>query len=226
MEAETVATLASEAIRRKSAELVVDCDAVTFRTEPFFRFTSGVESPIYVDNRLLIGHPIARRTIVDYLVANLYELRLPTLDALAGTATAGIPWASWLADRLEVPLLYVRGRAKSWGHERKVEGCAKQGGNVVVIEDLIYSAGSAVASAENLRSLGYRVSQCLAIVSYDSEKSSHRLKVAGLHASALTSIDDAVAVAVDRGKISRTQSALIGDWLREDRRLSRNDGIG
>src|SRR6266508_4455914 len=107
---------------------LVQRGAVTFRTEPFFTFTSGAESPIYIDNRRMLGHVTERRIIVEALSA-LAE-KLGRFDVVAGTATAGIPWATWLADSLSLPLMYVRAQAKKWGHERSIEGVIRPGDHV------------------------------------------------------------------------------------------------
>ncbi len=114
--------------------------AVAFRTSPFFRLTSGAESPVYVDNRQLLGHVAERREVVDAFIEAL-AAQQPAPDAIAGTATAGIPWGAWIADRLSLPFLYVRSQAKAWGKESAVEGAAPEGARVLVIEDLAFSAG-------------------------------------------------------------------------------------
>ena len=93
------------------ARILVDTGAVSFRTAPFFRFTSGVESPIYVDNRRLLGFTGERRTLVAHLIRAMLRDDADVPDAIAGTATAGIAWAAWIADRLDLPMLYVRSSA-------------------------------------------------------------------------------------------------------------------
>src|SRR4051794_10674535 len=121
---------------QQAAEILVRTGAVSFRTEPFYRFTSGVESPIYVDNRRLLGFPAERRKLVAQLLRAL--LNYDGVEAVAGTATAGIAWAAWVADRLELPMLYVRAEAKRHGQERAIEGTAPEGAAVCVVEDLAF----------------------------------------------------------------------------------------
>src|SRR5215472_19072647 len=108
------------------ATMLVECGAIDFRTDPPFRFTSGTISPIYVDNRLLLGFVEVRRALVAGLAAAIGgDDDAP--DAVAGTATAGIPWAAWLADLWGVPMLYVRSGAKEWGRQKSIEGFIGEG---------------------------------------------------------------------------------------------------
>lgn len=127
------------------ATMLVECGAIEFRTDPPFRFTSGAISPVYVDNRLLLGFVDVRRALVAGLAAAARDgAGAPAVDAVAGTATAGIPWAAWLADHWSVPMLYVRSGAKEWGRGKSIEGVVGEGWRTVVVEDLIFSGGSAL----------------------------------------------------------------------------------
>jgi orotate phosphoribosyltransferase len=181
------------------AELLVGTGAVAFRTSPFFRLTSGAESPVYVDNRQLLGHVSER------------------LEAIAGTATAGIPWGAWLADRLNLPFMYVRSQAKAWGKESAVEGTAPRGARVLVIEDLAFSAGSLADAAENLRATGFLVEDALTIASYEMPAAHARMQSLSLRHSTLTSIDEALAAAARAGQLDDRQVSVVEDWLRERR---------
>jgi orotate phosphoribosyltransferase len=196
------------------AEILVRSGAVSFRTSPFFRFTSGTESPVYVDNRQLLGNVEARLEVIAALVHTATGM---PAAALAGTATAGIPWGAWLADRMALPFLYVRSEAKAWGKERTVEGAAPDGARVLVIEDLAFSAGSLAAAAQNLRHAGFVVEDALTIVSYDMPSAQSRLKSLALAHTTLTTIDQALAVARRRGSLDDQQVSLIEEWLYEKR---------
>src|SRR5258708_2372213 len=134
------------------AAMLVECGAIEFRTDPLFRFTSGVTSPIYVDNRHLLGFVDVRRSLVEGLADAVSDNGgAPVTDAVAGTATAGIPWAAWLADLWGVPLLYVRAGTKEWGRQKSIEGLVGEGWRTVVVEDLTYSGGSARRTVGALR---------------------------------------------------------------------------
>ena len=103
------------------AELLINCGAVRLSINPPFTWTSGIKSPIYCDNRLLYGHPDARKFVVDALVSRVRNLHIPP-DAIAGTATAAIGWAALVADRMDLPFVYVRSKPKEHGMGKRIEG--------------------------------------------------------------------------------------------------------
>lgn len=200
----------------QAAQILVRTGAVSFRTDPFYRFTSGVESPIYVDNRRLLGFPAERRTLVAKLVRTL--LKAYDCAAVAGTATAGIAWAAWIADRLDLPMLYVRGEAKRHGQERAIEGIASDGAEICVVEDLAFTAGSLVTAAEQLRAGGYTVAGALTLMTYDTPRARTRLRDAEIEHSSLTTIDDALAAALATKVLDLAQAGVVENWLAEQRR--------
>jgi orotate phosphoribosyltransferase len=204
-----------QSVARRIAEILVRTGAVAFRTEPFFRLTSGTESPVYVDNRQLLGHVAERLEVVDAFLGVVAARPEPA--AIAGTATAGIPWGAWLADRLSLPFLYVRSQAKAWGKESAVEGTAPDGAHVLVIEDLAFSAGSLADAAENLRAMGFQVEHALTIASYEMPSARARMEALGLRHVTLTTIDEALAAAGRAGSLEESQVSLVADWLRERR---------
>lgn len=201
---------------RRVAELLVGTGAVAFRTAPFFRLTSGAESPVYVDNRRLLGHVSERQEVIEAFT-DLIALQPHAPEAIAGTATAGIPWGAWLADRLALPFMYVRSQAKAWGKESAVEGTAPAGARVLVIEDLAFSAGSLAAAADNLRTAGFHVEDALTIASYDMPTAHARMRELGLRHTTLTTIDTALAAAAQAGQLDERQASIVRDWLRERR---------
>jgi orotate phosphoribosyltransferase len=190
------------------ARLLVGTGAVSFRTSPFFTFTSGVESPVYVDNRRLLGFVAERRAIVELEHAP---------DAIAGTATAGIPWAAWLSDTLGLPMLYVRSQAKAWGHGRAVEGSAPEGARVLLVEDLAFTGGSLASGIENLVASGYAVTKCLTIVTYALPATRRRFEQLRVAHGSLTTIDAALDVAADSGALGRSEAEIVARWLGEQR---------
>ncbi len=134
------------------AESLLNKGAVKISLDSPFTWTSGIKSPIYCDNRLMISHPDSRKIILDGFEAKIKELGLD-FDYLAGTATAGIPWAAFLAERLQVPMVYVRSAPKAHGAGKQVEGDAAflHGKKALVIEDLISTGGSSINTAVALR---------------------------------------------------------------------------
>ena len=199
------------------AGMLVSTGAVSFRTSPFFTFTSGVESPVYVDNRRLLGFVDERRAIVGELDRQARELARPP-EAIAGTATAGIPWAAWLSDTLGLPMLYVRSAAKAWGHGRAVEGSARDGARVLLVEDLAFTGGSLAAGLENLAGAGFAVTTCLTIVTYALPATSRRFEQLRVPHASLTTIDAALDVAADSGALGRSETAVVERWLEDQRR--------
>jgi orotate phosphoribosyltransferase len=196
------------------ARLLVQTGAIAFQTSPFFTFTSGVESPVYVDNRRLLGFPGERRAVVEALLRRAREL---PVEAVAGTATAGIAWAAWMADALGLPMMYVRSGAKGWGRQQAVEGFAPAGAQTLLIEDLAFSGGSLLAAAEQLRTAGYEVTDCQTIVTYGIPAAARELARIGIQHHALTTIDAALGVAGSTGALSDEQTAIVRDWLARQR---------
>jgi orotate phosphoribosyltransferase len=211
-----VSALPDQALASEIADTLVSTGAVAFRTAPFFRLTSGAESPVYVDNRQLLGHVRERLRVVDALVELASSPQGPSA-AIAGTATAGVPWGAWLADRMALPFMYVRSEAKAWGKERAVEGFAPAGVRVLVIEDLAFSAGSLIAAAENLRDAGFEVGDALTIASYELPSARARMEAAGLRHATLTTIDEALAAAGRAGSLDDQQVSVVEDWLLQTR---------
>jgi orotate phosphoribosyltransferase len=195
------------------ATMLVESGAIDFRTDPPFRFTSGAISPVYVDNRLLLGFVDVRRALVEGLGAAAGDDGgAPAADAVAGTATAGIPWAAWLAELWGVPMLYVRSGAKEWGRQKSIEGLVGEGWHTVVVEDLIYSGGSARRTVSTLRDAGLRVDKCVCIATYDAPQS-RRLADDGVTVTALTTVDQALDAAERLGKLSASDRGVVAEWL-------------
>ncbi|MEA2496643.1 MAG: orotate phosphoribosyltransferase [Thermoleophilaceae bacterium] len=204
----------SQALAEQVAATLVATGAVSFRTKPPFRFTSGVSSPVYVDNRQLLGHVDERSSIVDgFHAAITSAANLRSIGAVAGTATAGIPWAAWIADRLDLPMLYVRAKAKDWGQGKAVEGTAPASSDVLLIEDLSFTAGSLATAAERLREADFRVAGAMTIVSYETASAHERLQAASLPAATLTTIDAALESAERMGRLAADETAAVRKWL-------------
>lgn len=152
---------------KRIAELLLDIGAVRLSIDPPFTWTSGIKSPIYCDNRMIYSHPDARNFVVNALVERVKTLHIEP-DCIAGTATAAIGWGALVADRLDLPFVYVRSKAKEHGAQKRIEGDLKDGMDVVVVEDLISTGGSSVSTVEALRSEGgATVSDIVAIFSYE-----------------------------------------------------------
>lgn len=153
---------------RTTARMLLEVGAVNFRAGEPYKFTSGLASPVYIDCRKLISFPRVRATLMDFAAARLLEVGgFASIDAVAGGETAGIPFAAWIAERLFLPMLYVRKQAKGFGRNAQVEGFFKDGDRVVLVEDLATDGGSKVKFAEALRTAGARVSDSFVLFYYD-----------------------------------------------------------
>ena len=172
------------------ARLLREIGAIEIRTDPdeWFTWASGERSPIYCDNRLLMSYPAARASVADGLVTGIRQ-RFPDAEVIAGTATAGIPHAAWVAERLDLPMVYVRGSVKGHGRKKLVEGRPLAGERVVLIEDLISFGGSSASAVEGLTAEGGKVIGVEAIFSYGFAAANERLGALGVPVHTLTNYD-------------------------------------
>ena len=151
---------------RKIARLLLDIGAVSLRPEEPFVWSSGWKSPIYCDNRLTMSFPEVRSQIADMFAEEIRN-RHADIEVIAGVATGGIPHAAWVADRLKLPMVYIRDKAKGHGKQNQIEGLLKPGSKTVVIEDLISTGGSSLRAARAVQEAGGEVLSVAAIFSYD-----------------------------------------------------------
>lgn len=188
------------------ADILVKNGIVRVNFEEPFVWTSGIKSPIYCDCRELIGIPEARDEVVSAFIELIDEHDLPT-EVVAGTATAGIPWASFVAQSLQVPMLYVRSKPKGHGAGKMVEGSvAAQAPNVLVIEDAISTAGSSIKSAEALRSeLSGTVKTIMAIFTWSTPLSVQNAEGADLNLITLTNFDEIAQALLSQEVIDNNQ---------------------
>ena len=153
---------------RLAARMLLEIGAVHFRADDPYRLTSGLASPVYIDCRKLISYPRIRTALMDFAVAALAEgAGFEAFDAVAGGETAGIPFAAWIADRLGLPMLYVRKKPKGFGRGARIEGELTEGQRVLLVEDLATDAGSKVGFAEALREAGATVEHTVVVFYYD-----------------------------------------------------------
>jgi orotate phosphoribosyltransferase len=152
---------------RLTARMLLEVRAVHFRRDEPYRFTSGLASPVYIDCRKLISYPRIRATLMDLACAKvLREAGFEAFDAVAGGETAGIPFAAWIAERLGLPMLYVRKKPKGFGRNALIEGELAEGARVLLVEDLTTDGGSKLKFAEALRAAGATCAHTLVIFYY------------------------------------------------------------
>ncbi len=151
-----------------TAKMLMEIKAVHFRTDEPYMFTSGLASPVYIDCRKLISYPRIRSTLMDFATSLiLREAGFQKFNAVAGGETAGIPFAAWLADKLGMPMQYVRKKPKGFGRDAQIEGHLEDGHNILLVEDLTTDGGSKIKFCEALRNAGAEVTDTLVIFYYD-----------------------------------------------------------
>lgn len=193
------------------AESLLDIQAVSLKPNEPFTWTSGIISPIYCDNRLTLSYPEVRKKIAAGL-AELITEKFPGTELVAGTATAGIPHAAWVSEVLNLPMCYVRSKAKEHGKGNQIEGKAEKGQKVVVVEDLISTGGSVITAAEALRQAGCEVLGVVSIFTYELAKGIQRLQEAEITAYSLTNYSTLVEVASEKGYIEAADMDKLMEW--------------
>ncbi len=188
-------------------------------TEPF-TWASGLRSPIYCDNRILLSYPDVRRQIVEGLQEK--ALALESIAGVAGVATAGIAHGALLADRLDLPFIYVRSKAKAHGRQNQIEGRLDTAGRYVVVEDLISTGGSSLAAVEAIRETGAAVAGVVAIFTYGFEQAARAFREADCPLSVLTDYEVLVEEARQSGYISDAEVALLREWRENPQAWSAN----
>ena len=185
------------------AKALLSIKAVFLSPDNPFTWASGIKSPIYCDNRLTLSYPEVRTLIDEAIAAKVAEL-YPQAEMLMGTSTAGIAHAAIAADRLGLPMGYVRGSAKDHGRKNQIEGHLEAGEKVVVIEDLISTGGSVLDCVNPLREAGADVLGVVSIFTYGMQKGLDRLAAADVTNTSLSNLDALVKVAVEEGYIRET----------------------
>ena len=152
---------------RVTARILIETESVLFRPDDPFVLTSGRTSPVYIDCRRLIGFPRARAKLMDMGAALIEEaIGFESIDVVAGGETAGIPFAAWIADRLMLPMAYVRKQPKGFGRNARIEGLVKEGDRALLVEDLATDGGSKISFVEGLREAGATCAHTFVIFHY------------------------------------------------------------
>ena len=191
-------------MKKAIARDLLSIRAVFLRPEEPFTWASGIRSPIYCDNRLTLSSP-AVRDDVEHALAEIIRANWPSCEAVMGTSTAGIAHAALVADILNLPMGYVRASAKDHGRGNRIEGRCDPGTKVVVIEDLISTAGSVVEVAEALREAGAEVLGVASIFTYGMQKAASRFAEHGLTNISASDYDTLLTVAGEEGYIRPEQ---------------------
>lgn len=188
-------------LKKQIAEDLLSIRAVFFRPDEPFTWASGIKSPVYCDNRLILTAPAVRDHVENGL-AQLIRENYPDAEVLMGTSTAGIAHAAITAQILDMPMGYVRSGAKDHGRQNRIEGKLEPGQKAVVVEDLISTGGSVIEVVEALREAGAEVLGIVSIFTYGMQKSADRLAEADVKNVSLTDFDTIAQVAAEQNYIA------------------------
>ncbi len=156
-------------ISELTARMLLEIKAVHFRSDEPYKLTSGLASPVYIDCRKLISYPRIRSALMDFSISKLNRsVGFEAFDAIAGGETAGIPFAAWIADRLSLPMQYVRKKPKGFGRDAQIEGTIHEGQRVLLVEDLATDGGSKIRFVDALRNAGAVAQHTMVVFYYDS----------------------------------------------------------
>jgi orotate phosphoribosyltransferase len=201
---------------REIAQIQLQTACVLINPTNPFTYASGMKSPMYCDNRALLSYPEARDKIVDMFLYFLAQ-KVQNFDVIAGVATAGIPWASMLADRLEKPLIYVRDKPKEHGRQNQIEGKFEKEQKIVIIEDHISTGESSLKAIEAVRNAGAIVEHCIAISSWEMQQAAEAFQAAACQLWTGTRFTALVEEAIASGKVSQEEHKRMMDW-KEDQK--------
>lgn len=208
-------------IKTKIATQLLQIKAIQLSPQKPFTWASGRKSPIYCDNRLSLSHPEIRNLIRDAFTEQCSAL--PGVNMIAGVATAGIPMASILADQLQLPLVYVRSKAKGHGRQNKIEGdLSLQNRKAMVIEDLISTGGSSLEAVEALKEAGIEVLGVMAIFTYGFEESYEAFRKVNCPLYTLSDFDTLLEQAQRNSYISSEEVTLLNEWRKDPIAWDRN----
>lgn len=202
---------------KEIAKKLAEIRAVKLTTpDHLFTWVSGIKSPIYCDNRLIISYPDIRDMVARSFAEKIRE-NYPDVEIVAGTATAGIPHAAWVAQILGLPMVYVRSSSKDHGTQKLVEGWMPQGSKVVLIEDLLSTGKSSVAAVKALKAEGANVLGCLAIFSYGFPEVDEVFSEIAVPVSSLTNYGEMLEFAVESGLVVGEMKELLAKWSQNPR---------
>ncbi len=197
------------------AKHLLETYAVQLNVSKPFTFVSGIKSPIYCDNRILIGNTIAREAIVQQMID---MIDANDFDVIVGTATAGIPWASFIAQRLNKPMSYVRSKPKSYGASKQIEGAAVNKQRVILIEDLISTGNSSLNAIKVLQTAGAIVHNVYAIFTYNFKIALENFKEADIILHNLSDFEALISVASKEKYLSNEDAKEALLWNKDPKK--------
>lgn len=196
---------------------LLEIGAVSVKDENnLFTWVSGIKSPIYCDNRLIISYVELRKKVRDAF-CEMIERDFKEFDVIAGTATAGIPHASWVADKLNKPMVYIRSSKKAHGKGNQIEGVLKEDDKVILIEDLFSTGGSSLNAVEAIEEVGAKVLKVYGIFSYNFEKLEEAFKLANKKFETITDYNNLIEYLSKSSTFSKDSIELLRKWNKNPR---------
>lgn len=205
------------------AQELLEIHAVTLQPDHPFTWVSGLHSPIYTDNRMTISYPQVRKDIYSGMV-ELIKNHFKDAEVIAGVATAGIPHAAWVAEKLGLPLIYVRSKPKDHGRGKQVEGVLKPGQKVVVIDDLLSTGGSVLNAAKAVSNAGGKVIGVVADFSYQLPAAATNFAKAGIEYYTVTDYTTLVELAQEHNLITKAHLQSLHEWRKDPQAWSAKHG--
>ena len=196
------------------AEKLLQVNAVKLNPKEPFTWASGWKSPIYCDNRKVLGYPYVRDFIKSEMCNVLFE-QFPEADLLAGVATAGIAWGAMSADQLKLPYIYVRPKPKEHGLGNQIEGSYEKGMKTVIIEDLISTGKSSLQVVDVVRAAGLEVVGMVSIFTYGFDVAENACKEAGVKTISLTNYPTLIELAVEKGLVAQEDQNTLLKWSQD-----------
>lgn len=213
-------------IAQEAAKMLLEIKAVNFYKDTPFFFTSGWASPVYIDCRKIISYPRLRSALIDYAAATIVRnVGYESIDNIAGGETAGIPFAAWIADRLMLPMQYVRKKAKGFGRNAQIEGEVVAGARTLLVEDLATDGRSKVNFCQALRNAGADVNHCFVLFYYDIfPKSRELMQELGVELHYLTTWWEILKVAKASGHFAPNIVAAVESFMNDPSQWSSSHG--
>src|SRR6187455_385531 len=196
------------------AEKLLQINAIKLSPQQPFTWASGWKSPIYCDNRKVLGFPYIRDFIKSEMCNLIFE-EFPQAELLAGVATAGIAWGAMAADQLKLPYIYVRPKPKEHGMGNQIEGHFEQGKRVLVIEDLVSTGKSSLQVVDVLKGAGLQIEGMVSIFNYGFPIAESAFEAAGVKYKSLTNYNSLIELALEKGMIQPGQQELLLQWRKE-----------
>ena len=198
-------------MKEQVAKILLELKAVKIQPNNPFTYTSGLISPIYIDNRFVMSFPKERKIVLDYMIELIKEKNLE-FDIIAGVATAGIHWAAWLSERYNVPMIYIRDKAKGHGRQKQIEGFLEKRKKVLVIEDHISTGESSIAAIKAVKNAGCKVSDCVAITTYEFKAAKEKFDEENCKLYTLTDFTTLINVTAKMNYIQKDEKEKVLEW--------------